>query len=77
MRKWHFGDAKVPLLVYESAAFGCYMALADDVFAFLHDMPCRQWRGNGQKKMGNGFSEGCLGDEKGCLNSPFYRFNIC
>ncbi len=44
MRKWHFGDAKVPLLVYESAALGCYMALADDVFCISarHALPAEE-----------------------------------
>jgi len=57
---------KVALWVYESAAFGCYMSLADDVLGTSERraMPALEGK-NGQESQCNGLSEGCWGGRKG------------
>ncbi len=92
MRKCRFEDAEVPLWECESAALGmrkcrfeCNISLSNDVFCtfgnafyiFLRDTTMPTPDKNWQKKTAERIPQKVFLVRKECLNSPFYRFNIC
>ena len=85
MRKCRFEDAEVPLWECGSAALSAishcrmtFFALLAMLFIyFCATRPCLHLIKTGQKKTAERIPQKVFLVRKECLNSPFYRFNIC